>query len=69
MRRTASLTALALTEKAEAIAAGVVWGQTVADAIWASRLTDGFAPTPPPFIGCRVLSERRPSRLAPHAAH
>src|ERR1700686_1369168 len=51
MRRTASLTALASTEKAEAIAAGVAWGQTVADAIWASRLTDGFAPTPPPFIG------------------
>jgi hypothetical protein len=50
-RRNASLTALALTEKAESIAAGVAWGQTVADAIWASRLTDGFAPTPPPFIG------------------
>ncbi len=51
MRRTASLAALALTEKDEAIAAGVAWGQTVADAIWTSRLTDGFAPTPPPFIG------------------
>jgi len=50
-RRNASLTALALTEKAESIAAGVAWGQTVADAIWASRLTDGFAPTPPPFLG------------------
>jgi hypothetical protein len=50
-RRNASLTALALTENAESIAAGVAWGQTVADAIWASRLTDGFAPTPPPFIG------------------
>jgi hypothetical protein len=50
-RRNASLTALALTEKAESIAAGVAWGQTVADAIWASRLSDGFTPTPPPFIG------------------
>jgi hypothetical protein len=50
-RLNASLTALASTEKAEAIAAGAAWGQTVADAIWASRLTDGFAPTPPPFIG------------------
>jgi PAP2 superfamily protein len=50
-RRNASLTALALTEKAESIAAGVAWGQTVADAVWTSRLTDGFAPTPPPFIG------------------
>jgi hypothetical protein len=50
-RRNASLAALASTEKAEAIAAGVAWGQTVADAIRTSRLTDGFAPTPPPFIG------------------
>jgi hypothetical protein len=50
-RRNASLTALALTEKAESIAAGVAWGQTVADAVWASRLTDGFAPMPPPFLG------------------
>jgi len=50
-RRTASLAALALTEKAEAIAAGVTWGQTVADAIWTLRLSDGFAPPPPPFLG------------------
>jgi hypothetical protein len=50
-RLTASLAALASTEKAEAIAAGVTWGQTVADAIWASRLTDGFTPPPPPFLG------------------
>ncbi len=50
-RRDASLAALALTEKAESIAAGITWGQTVADAIWASRLTDGFSPTPPPFLG------------------
>jgi len=50
-RRDASIAALASTEKAEAIAAGVAWGQTVADAIWALRLTDGFAPPPPPFLG------------------
>jgi hypothetical protein len=50
-RRNASLMALASTEKAEAIAAGVAWGQTVADAIWTSRLTDGFTPPPPPFLG------------------
>jgi hypothetical protein len=50
-RRDASLAALASAEKAEAIAAGAAWGQTVADAIWTSRLTDGFAPPPPPFIG------------------
>jgi hypothetical protein len=47
----ASLVALALTENAKSIAAGVAWGQTVADSIWAWRLTDGFAPPPPPFEG------------------
>jgi len=47
----ASLAALALTENAQSIAAGVTWGQTVADAIWAWRLTDGFAPPPAPFEG------------------
>lgn len=49
--RNASVATLALTESAQSIAAGVTWGQTVADAIWAWRLTDGNAPTPPPFEG------------------
>lgn len=52
----ASLAALALTENANSIAAGVAWGQTVADAIWAWRLTDGFAPTPPPFFGVQSIA-------------
>jgi PAP2 superfamily len=46
-----SLDALAPVEKTSSINAGVAWGQTVADAIWAWRLTDGFAPAPPPFVG------------------
>jgi hypothetical protein len=50
-RRNASLAALALSVNAQSIAAGVGWGQTVADAIWAWRLTDGIAPPPPPFEG------------------
>jgi len=50
-RLNASLATLASTEKSESIAAGVAWGQTIANAVWAARLTDGFAPTPPPFIG------------------
>src|ERR1700674_5768838 len=50
-RLNASLTALASTEKAESIAAGVAGGQPVADAVWASRLTAGFTPPPPPFLG------------------
>src|SRR6202795_4084375 len=53
----ASLAALALTEKPESIAAGVAWGQSVADAIWAWRLTDGFAPPPPPFFGAQTLPD------------
>lgn len=52
----ASLAALASTEKPESIAAGVAWGQTVADAIWAWRLTDGLAPTPPPFFGVQSIA-------------
>jgi hypothetical protein len=55
-QRDASLAALASTEKPESIAAGVAWGQSVADAIWAWRLTDGFAPTPPPFFGVQSIA-------------
>ena len=55
-RLNASLAALALTENAEAITAGVAWGQTVADAVWNARLTDGFAPPPPPFIGAQGVA-------------
>ena len=55
-QRDASLAALALTEKPESIAAGVAWGQSVADAMWAWKLTDGFAPTPPPFFGVQSIA-------------
>ena len=41
----------ALSENSYAVAAGVAWGQAVADAIWNQRLTDGNSPTPPPFEG------------------
>jgi membrane-associated phospholipid phosphatase len=54
-QRNASLAALAVTESANSIAAGVAWGQTVADAIWAWRLTDGFTPAPPPFLGVQSI--------------
>jgi hypothetical protein len=50
-KRDASLAALGSVEKPNSINAGVAWGQTVADAIWARRLTDGFTPPPPPFVG------------------
>jgi hypothetical protein len=51
MHHDRSLATLALTENAQSISAGVAWGQTVANAIWAWRLTDGIAPPPPPFEG------------------
>ena len=54
-QRDASLAALASTANAQSIAAGVAWGQTVADAIWAWRLTDGLAPAPPPFLGVQSI--------------
>ena len=42
-RLTASLAELAGRESAAAIDDGRTWGKTVAEAIWAWRLTDGFA--------------------------
>src|SRR5260370_39094532 len=54
-QRDASVAALASTEKAQSIAAGVAWGQTVADAIWTWRLADGIAPAPPPFLGVQSI--------------
>jgi hypothetical protein len=50
-KRDASIAALAAEERAKSIQAGVTWGQSVADKIWAWRLTDGSAPPPPPFVG------------------
>ena len=52
----ASLAALASTENPKSIAAGVAWGQSVADDIWAWKLTDGLAPTPPPFFGVQSIA-------------
>jgi hypothetical protein len=51
-----SLAALALTESAQSISDGVAWGQTVANAIWAWRQTDGFAPPPAPFEGVLAIA-------------
>ncbi len=50
-RHDASIAALASSESARSIQAGITWGQSVANSIWAWRLTDGIAPPPPPFLG------------------
>src|SRR5215472_10760839 len=49
--RNASIAALSPKDSASSINDGVAWGQTVADSIWAWRLTDGINPPPPPFLG------------------
>jgi PAP2 superfamily len=46
-----SLAALASSEKASSINAGLAWGISVADSIFAWRSTDGFTPPSPPFVG------------------
>jgi PAP2 superfamily. len=48
-------------ENSESIARGVQWGQTVADAIWTWRSTDGFAPAPAPFLGGSAVGQWRPT--------
>jgi len=44
-----------------AIAAGVAWGKTVANAIVAWRDLDGFTPAPPPYVGSNVVGKWRPT--------
>jgi hypothetical protein len=55
MQVQASLAALAPSESARSISDGAAWGQTVANAIWAWRQTDGFAPPPAPFEGVLAI--------------
>jgi membrane-associated phospholipid phosphatase len=49
--RDASIDAIAATERAKSVEAGIAWGQRVATSILALRSTDGFAPPAPPFVG------------------
>ena len=46
-RRMVSLAAIAADESGSSIASGITWGQSVADAIWTWRSTDGFSVTAP----------------------
>ena len=64
LQRQASLDAIASDEAAEnsvSIARGIEWGQSVADQIWAWRLTDGIIPPPPPFLGGNAPGQWRPT--------
>ena len=53
VKRDASLAAITDGEDSDSrsIERGIAWGQLVADAIWAWRLTDGITPPPPAFFG------------------
>jgi hypothetical protein len=66
-KRRAALTAIADDEDSAAINAGIAWGQTVADAIWAWRSTDGFNTNPPTFTGSTSLGQWRQTPNAPAA--
>ena len=60
-RLAVSLAVLGEQESSAAIASGLAWGQTVADAILAWRSTDGFTPAPPPFLGGTAVGQWRPT--------
>jgi membrane-associated phospholipid phosphatase len=60
-KRAASLAAIANDETSVAIDRGIEWGQEVADAVVQRRSTDGFAPTPPPFMGGSAIGQWRPT--------
>jgi len=69
-RLAVSLASIGTRENSAAIASGIAWGQTVANAILTWRSTDGFAPAPPPFLGGTGVGEWRPTPpgFAPGAA-
>ena len=48
-------------ENSESIERGIEWGQSVADAIWAWRSTDGFSNPPPPYVGGVAPGQWRPT--------
>jgi hypothetical protein len=66
-RRTASLAAIAAHESPAAITSGIAWGQTVADAIWTWRSTDGFS-NPATWTGSTLVGQWRPTPNYPYSA-
>jgi hypothetical protein len=48
-------------EPAAAVDAGLAWGKTVADAIWAWRGTDGLSDVLPPYTGGTGIGQWRPT--------
>jgi hypothetical protein len=61
-----SLARIASHDSAAAIASGRAWGQTVADAIWTWRSTDGFSLAPATWVGSTTLGQWRPTPSDPY---
>jgi hypothetical protein len=60
-RRAVSMAEIGTHESPASIETGVIWGQTVAEAILGWRSTDGFTPAPPPFTGGVAPGQWRPT--------
>lgn len=62
-KRDASIAAITDGEDSDSqsIERGIAWGQLVADAIWAWRITDGITPPPPAFFGGMNVGQWRPT--------
>ena len=65
-RRAVSLSSITASESAASIASGIAWGESVANQIWAWRLTDGIANTTPSWTGNTSLGQWRPTPNAPY---
>jgi len=59
--RNASIAALTGLDSAKSIQNGINWGDTVANTVFAIRSSDGFTPTPPPFLGVLGIIPALPS--------
>ena len=65
LRRAASLADIRAHESGAAVDAGIAWGESVANQIWAWRLTDGIAITTPPWLGNTAIGQWRQTPNAP----
>jgi PAP2 superfamily len=65
LRRAASIADIRAHESSAAVDAGIAWGESVANQIWAWRLTDGIAITTPPWLGNTAIGQWRQTPNAP----
>jgi PAP2 superfamily protein len=58
-RRAASFADISASENAASVTAGIAWGDSVANQIWAWRLTDGIGLPPSPWLGNTATGQWR----------